>query len=332
MMRVLVLLLLAAAGGLVIYQTSSPHGQFAEPLLIEIERGSSTWSVAQQLASAGVVSRPEWFVVASVLVGRTHAARIQAGEYQFRQPATPLDVVRRLARGDVYLREVVIPEGSNRFDLVRILSAAGFRDPEPVLLKAPEGYLFPATYRYAKGTTTAQLLTQMETRFKQAWRQAAGTEQVKPDVVTLASLVEKEARVAEERPVIASVYANRLAKGIKLDCDPTVIYAALLEGKYRGTIYRSDLDREHPYNTYRLKGLPPGPIANPGVDSLRAALKPAATEYLFFVARPDGSGRHIFSKTIAEHNRAVADYRRGQQTPTTRSTPPSPSGKRNNAD
>ncbi len=332
MKRIVALLMLAAAGGAVIYQTSSVHGTFAEPLLLEIERGSSTWSVARQLAAAGVVSRPEWFVAASLIAGRTRPARIQAGEYEFRQAASPMDLVRRFVRGDVHLREVVIPEGSNRFDLVRILSSAGFRDPEALLMKAPEGYLFPATYRYAKGTTTAQLLGQMETRFKQAWRQAAGAEQVKPDIVTLASLVEKEARVAEERPVIASVYLNRLAKGIKLDCDPTVIYAALLEGKYRGTIYRSDLDREHPYNTYRLKGLPPGPIANPGVASLRAALKPAATEYLFFVARPDGSGRHVFSKTIAEHNRAVTDYRRGQQTPTTRSTPQSPSGKRNNAD
>jgi UPF0755 protein len=321
MKRILALLMLAAAGGAVIYQTSTAHGAFAEPLLLEIERGSSTWSVARQLAAAGVVSRPEWFVAASLIAGRTRPARIQAGEYQFRQAAAPLDVVRRLVRGDVYLREVVIPEGSNRFDLVRILAAAGFSDPQPLLLKAPEGYLFPATYRYAKGTTTAQMLAQMEARFKQAWRQAAGTAPVRPEIVTLASLVEKEARVAEERPVIASVYANRLAKGIKLDCDPTVIYAALLEGKYRGTIYRSDLDREHPYNTYRLKGLPPGPIANPGVASLQAALKPAATEYLFFVARPDGSGRHVFSKTVAEHNRAVAEYRRGQQTPTTRTAP-----------
>ena len=332
MKRLLALLILAAAGGAVIYQTSTAYGSFSQPLLIEIERGRSTWSVARQLAEAGVVSRPEWFFVASVLTGRTRPARIQAGEYQFRQPATPLEVVRRLVRGDVYLREVVIPEGSNRFDLARILAGAGFADPEPLLKRAPEGYLFPATYRYAKGTTTAQLLAQMEARFQQAWRQAAGGGPVKPEIVTLASLVEKEARVAEERPVIASVYLNRLAKGIKLDCDPTVIYAALLEGKYRGTIYRSDLDRDHPYNTYRLKGLPPGPIANPGVDSLRAALKPAATEYLFFVARPDGSGRHIFSRTIAEHNRAVADYRRGQQTPTTRSATPNPSGKRNHAD
>ena len=130
--------------------------------------------------------------------------------------------------------------------------------------------------------------------------------------VTLASLVEKETAVPSERDEIASVYSNRLKIGMKLDCDPTVIYAALLENRFRGTIYRSDLDDPHPYNTYRNPGLPPGPIANPGVASLKAALTPKQTEYLYFVAKPDGSGAHAFSRTLDEHNAAVRSYRADQ--------------------
>jgi UPF0755 protein len=131
-------------------------------------------------------------------------------------------------------------------------------------------------------------------------------------VVTLAALIEKETAVPEERPVVASVYLNRLRQGIKLEGDPTTIYAALLDGRYRGVIHRSDLDSDNPYNTYRHTGLPPGPIANPGLLSLKAALSPAKTDYLFFVAKADGSGGHHFSSTMAEHGKAVQEYRRAQ--------------------
>jgi UPF0755 protein len=129
-------------------------------------------------------------------------------------------------------------------------------------------------------------------------------------IVTLASLVEKETAVPAERSVVASVYANRLRINMPLDCDPTTIYAALLEGRYRGAIYRSDLDNQNPYNTYRHAGLPPGPIANPGLASLKAALAPGESSYLYFVAKPDGSGSHQFSETIDQHNRAVEQYRK----------------------
>ncbi len=127
----------------------------------------------------------------------------------------------------------------------------------------------------------------------------------------LLRMVEKETAVPDERPLVASVYANRLRRGMALDCDPTTIYAALLDQRYHGTIYRSDLNSVNDYNTYQHGGLPPGPIANPGIESLKAALAPAQTDYLYFVAKPDGSGRHQFSRTIEEHNRAVAQYRRG---------------------
>jgi UPF0755 protein len=150
--------------------------------------------------------------------------------------------------------------------------------------------------------------------FRRQWRQAQGTGGGSLDplrVVTMASLVEKETAIPQERPLVASVFANRLRLNMALDCDPTTIYAALLEQRYHGTIYRSDLASPNAYNTYQHAGLPPGPIANPGLASLKAAGAPAATDYLYFVAKADGSGSHQFSKTIDEHNHAVKDYRRG---------------------
>jgi UPF0755 protein len=148
----------------------------------------------------------------------------------------------------------------------------------------------------------------MTDNFRKIWNELGGSGDVNR-AVTLASLVEKETGVPDERPSVASVYHNRLRLGMKLDCDPTTIYAALLEGRYRGTIHRSDLDRDHPYNTYRRPGLPPGPIANPGRESLKAALRPADTAYLYFVAKADDSGGHVFSQSLSEHNAAVQQFR-----------------------
>jgi UPF0755 protein len=150
----------------------------------------------------------------------------------------------------------------------------------------------------------------MTGKFREEW-QSLETHANVHDAVTLASLVEREGKLREERPVISAVFHNRLRIGMKLDCDSTTIYAALLDKRYRGTIYRSDLDSDHPYNTYRHAGLPPGPIANPGIASLKAVLAPAETEALYFVLRPDGSGAHEFSKSIAAHDAATAKYRRG---------------------
>jgi UPF0755 protein len=149
----------------------------------------------------------------------------------------------------------------------------------------------------------------MTNQFKRVWKQVAQPGLDVNRTVTLASLVEKETAVPSERGAVASVYHNRLNIGMKLDCDPTTIYAAMLEGRWRGTIYRSDLDSPHPYNTYRNRGLPPGPIANPGMESLRAAITPENTPYLFFVAKGDGSGAHVFTETLEEHNAAVRGYR-----------------------
>src|SRR5260370_24459691 len=191
------------------------------------------------------------------------------------------------------------------------------RDPALIRDLAPqaptlEGYLSPSTYRITRRTTVQQLCRMMTDLFRKQWRDLE-----RPDrpaavhaTVTLASLVEKETAIPDERPIVASVYTNRLERGMTLDCDPTTIYAAMLEQRYRGTIYRSDLNSLNAYNTYRHAVLPPGPIATPGIQSLKAALAPAETNYLFFVAKPDGSGGHQFSKSMAEHGRAVQVYRK----------------------
>jgi len=190
-------------------------------------------------------------------------------------------------------------------------SPALIRDLAP---NAPslEGYLFPSTYRVTKNVTAPLLARMMTDLFRKKWQELGAPGAVN-DLVTLASLVEKETAVPAERPLVASVYRNRLEKSVALDCDPTTIYAALLEERYRGTIHRSDLASTNAYNTYRHAGLPPGPIASPGMASLRAAAAPAETNYIYFVAKPDGSGGHNFSATLAEHNRAVASYRGTQK-------------------
>jgi UPF0755 protein len=287
---------------------------------LEIARGTGARQIASQLVDAGVIRDANLFLAARTL----KQAKLQAGEYVFDKPATIWQVLDRLRRGDVFLFEATIPEGSNRFDIARILAATGVidaqsfvaesADPAAIQDLAPgaptlEGFLFPATYRFPRHTTAKTICHEMVTSFRRAWKQAGGAEDVLR-YVTMASLVEKETGVPAERPVVSSVFWNRIALKMKLDCDPTVAYAALIEGRWRGKIYRSDLDRDHPYNTYRTAGLPPGPIANPGAKSLEAALRPEKTNYLYFVARADGSGGHNFSSDLAGHQRAVENYRR----------------------
>jgi UPF0755 protein len=242
------------------------------------------------------------------------------------EAASVTEVFDRIVKGDIHRIAVTIPEGSSRFDIAEILERAGFgtaqgflaasASPELIRDLAPEapsleGYLFPATYLLARGTTAAQICEEMTRSFRRVWR-SIGAE-ARPGslhrVATLASLIEKETGVGSEREVVSSVYRNRLDEQMRLECDPTVIYAAQLEGKWRGKIHRSDLDRDHPYNTYRRKGLPPGPIANAGQKSLEAALHPKKTDYLFFVARADGSGGHSFSRDWKSHQKAVVSYR-----------------------
>jgi len=319
------LIALAAAAAFAAYlyrELNRPYQGFADEVFVIIERGTSTREIARRLAAEGVLER-EWTLVA-VRALRPRAV-LHAGEYRFSEPASPWEVFDRLARGDVYYHSVTIPEGANIFDAVRIVSQLDWIDAGAVekVVRSPaliadldpkattlEGYLFPSTYFITRNTPAEEICRMMTDEFRRVWA-SLDTDADVHQTVTLASLVEKETAVPDERPLIASVFWNRLRRGMKLECDPTVIYAALLEGVWDGVIHRSDLARRHPYNTYVFAGLPPGPIASPGRESIQAVLDPPETDYLFFVALPDGSGRHAFSKTIAAHNRAVVRYRRG---------------------
>jgi UPF0755 protein len=324
---VLVVLLLLAAF-YIGYRFLSPYRGFSGDVFVDIPRGTSASGIAGMLADQGVV-RTRWdFLLARVLErGRT----LQAGEYRFQRPASPLELYNRIARGDIFYYELLVPEGFNMFDIgaaveqLGLFSATQFvaaaRDPSLIRDLDPhaptlEGYLFPNTYRLSRKTTPAQLCRIMTGKFREVWNKL-GTNPNRQanvhDTVTLASLVEKEGKVSSERPLIAAVFENRLRIGMKLDCDPTTIYAAILDQRYRGSIYRSDLNSDNPYNTYRHAGLPPGPIANPGLPSLRAVLDPAPSQAIYFVLRPNGSGAHEFSNTIADHSAATARYRRSLQ-------------------
>jgi UPF0755 protein len=311
-------------GGIAVYRLGSPYRGFGTETFVDVPYGTSTSAIAGMLADAGVV-RSRWDFLLARLAAR--GRKLQAGEYRFDRAATPVEVYGRMARGDIFFYQLVAPEGQNMFDIAASAEKLGLfpadeflaaaRDPRMIRdldPKAPtlEGYLFPNTYHLGRRTTPDQLCRMMTGKFREVWGGLRAGGDVH-DVVTLASLVEKEDKLDYERPLIAAVFANRLRIGMKLDCDPTTIYAALLHGGYRGAIYQSDLARDDPYNTYRRAGLPPGPIANPGMASIEAALHPAASGALYFVLRPDGSGAHQFSTDLAAHQQAATDYRRGRR-------------------
>jgi UPF0755 protein len=296
---------------------------------VDIAPGTGTQAMAAQLEQAGVLRSRYAFDLLRVVRG----GRLVAGEYRFNHPAAAGEVYDRIVRGDVYTVAVKIPEGYNIFDIAQAVAAAGLGTREDFLRVersetglivgiAPdaaslEGYLFPDTYRFTRHARPEEMVAVMVRRFRQAAGQLGLVGDAKLGrTVILASLVEKEVSQGEERPLVAGVFENRLARGIPLATDPSVIYAALLEGRYRGTIYASDLQAESAYNTYRHAGLPPGPICNPGMAALKAAMSPAKTDYLYFVA--DAQGHSRFSASLAEHAEQVQTYRRaiGRDAPT----------------
>lgn len=287
--------------------------------------GSSTGRIASELQSHGVINDARAF---RLLRYMRPGWKLKAGEYKFDTEANAIQVMRRIVRGDIYAHTVVVPEGYNMFDIASAIESAGLgeksdflqiaqhelalvRDFDPAA-KSLEGYLFPDTYQFSRTQTMHDIAAAMVHRFQREARAIGLTENMH-QTVTLASIVEKETASADERPQVASVYQNRLSKGMALAADPTVVYAALLDGRYRGTIYGDDLRADSPYNTYKFAGLPPGPIANPGRASLEAAMKPAKTNFLFFVAVGDGSGKHRFSTSFEEHSRNVIAYRHTQK-------------------
>jgi len=321
--RAFILLVLLAFIGVAaaFYLTSKPYKGFEGERFIDIPKGTSTRGIAAILRKQGVVQHDWTFLLARAI---TPGAKLQAGEYRFRDPASAQEVLNRIDRGDIFYLELVVPEGQNMFDIAKdvkrlnVFSDIAFlktaRNPASILDLDPEapsleGYLWPDTYRLKRTTTPAQLCAAMTQKFRSKWKELNTRANVHK-TVTLASLVEREARVPGDRPLVSSVFHNRLREGMKLDCDPTTVYAALIENRYRGKIYRSDLDNPSLWNTYKNAGLPPGPIANPGFNSLKAALNPADTHYLYFVVKPDGSGAHIFTGSLAEHAAATEAYRR----------------------
>jgi UPF0755 protein len=315
------IIVVAGAAGFVFYRLNQPWRGFTQPVFIEFPHGASTREISTTLERRGVISSHWLFLAARALRPR---ATLQAGEYKFERPASPLEVYSRIVRGDIFYLELLVPEGFNMFDIAEAVGKLGTMTPEQFLTAARssalirdldpdaptlEGYLFPNKYRIYRHTTAQQLCRMMVAEFRSRWNSLQARANLH-QTVTLASMVEREARRTEERPLIASVFANRLRIGMKLDCDPTTVYAALLENRYRGVIHRSDLANTSHWNTYQHPGLPPGPIANPGLSSIRAALEPAATSYLYFVAKADGSGSHSFSDSLLKHEAAVAHYQR----------------------
>lgn len=305
----------------VAFSLLDPYRGFHGETFVRFDRGTGTLDMGRTLAQAGVIRYPWQFWIERL---KRPNARLQAGEYRFHDAATVADVYDRIARGDVYFFEFTVPEGSNMFDIAHALEAAGAMrgeeflrvaaDPASVRDLAPsakslEGYLFPSTYRLSHSTTAPELCRLMTDQFRKQWKKLAPGHLNVQETVTLASLVEKETGVPSERPLVAGVFANRLSKGMRLECDPTTIYAALLDNRYRNVIHKSDLASQNPYNTYQHAGLPPGPIANPGADAIQAALHPAETEFLYFVAKPGGGG-HQFSATLAAHAKATKEYKK----------------------
>ena len=303
----------------------TPYRAYAEEgVFVDIEPGDSSPVIAARLAAAGVVRDVWTFRLAVWRSGR--ARDLQAGEYRFTDPLSSMQVIDKIAAGQVYLRSITFPEGLTVSEMADVFDASEFGpraafisqalrveliqdlDPEAPTL---EGYLFPETYLLPRDATAADLVEAMVAQFRRSLSdtlraEAARQDRSLRDVVTLASLIQKETGSADEHQLVSAVYNNRLWIGMALQCDPTVIYALQLDGLYDGNLTRENLRHDSPYNTYRYPGLPPGPIAAPGLGALEAAVDPADVPYLYFVSRNDGS--HEFANTLREHNRNVQRY------------------------
>ncbi|HTH54161.1 MAG TPA: endolytic transglycosylase MltG [Edaphobacter sp.] len=314
-----------AVGGAAYWFAYTPFGPSTETF-VEIAPHTGTQAIATQLQQSGIIRNRHVFEILRVVRG----GNLQAGEYRFDQPLPMTEVYKRIARGEIYTRTLTIPEGYNIFDIAQAVETAGLGSREEFLqaerqhtelisewtVNSPhppdslEGYLFPDTYHFARHTPPVHILATMVRRFRRAAQQLGLQTDISRTVI-LASLVEKEVAQDSERPLVAGVFLNRLTKSIPLATDPTVIYAAMLDNRWRGTIHVSDLQSASPYNTYRHPGLPPGPICNPGMAAFRAAISPTQTDYLYFVA--DAQGHSRFSATLKEHNQNVQAYRKALQ-------------------
>jgi UPF0755 protein len=343
----LILIAVAGAGGWFAWALLTPAEPPAKTLVL-LHPGYSTRRIAAELKGAGVIRSQEAFVLWHYFHPKRS---LKAGEYLFDSPANIIDIQKRLRRGDVYVHTVVVPEGFTMFDIARAIEAAGLGPADDFVKEAQadtalisdiapgahslEGYLFPETYEFTRMMTMQEMAAAMVKQFRLVACQVGlisdtggpvrTVRKIEPgtcdfvkgiplnveSTVIMASIVEKETAVPEERPLVASVYYNRLNKKIALDADPSIIYAELLAGTYQGALHHADMRFDSPYNTYRNPGLPPGPIANPGRSSLEAAMHPAQSDYYYFVA--DAQGHHRFAQNIAEHNKNVAAYRKAMR-------------------
>jgi UPF0755 protein len=326
-----ILAFVTVVGGAVLFgvvmwvRITDPYRAYSDTeLYVQVPPGAGTAEIGRALVDAGIVRDRLTFRAALYWTGASR--KLKAGEYRFDRPMPAVDVVDKIARGDVYARRITFPEGQTIQDMAKIYEAQGFgparefvaaaRDVSLIADLDPraadlEGYLYPETYAVPHGSKPATLIQMMVSRFKSVFddqlRQSAEAHGMSVrETVTLASLVEKETARPEERPLVAAVYRNRLKIGMGMQADPTVVYALQKAGRYDGNIHREDLQFDSPYNTYKYPGLPPGPIASPGKPSLEAAAAPADAPYLYFVSRNDGS--HVFSATLDEHNRNVQRY------------------------
>ena len=303
------------------------QGYATEEVLIDVPKGTDAASILESLDAQGVLANAR--LARLYLIHRMGDPYLKAGEYRFHGPLSTPEVLVKLVRGEIVTHPVTVIEGLTLRETAAALAAAGFGDlgsfetamdsPDRIADLDPtatdlEGYLFPDTYQFAKGTTEGEIVSTMVATFRKLYQEEIvplldpENEITLRELVTLASIVEKEAQLDEERETIAGVYAHRRRRRMPLQADPTVIYALTKDGSYDGNLRRDDLKFDSPYNTYVYPGLPPGPIASPGLGSLAAAARPADVPYLYFVSRNDGS--HVFAKTLREHNRNVNEWQK----------------------
>jgi UPF0755 protein len=297
-----------------------------QEIFFVVEKGQGVHDIAQNLKENGIIKSRQAFRLGYNIYYSSKS--LKAGEYMFNLPMSPKDILKMLTDGKVYLHSLTIPEGLTRKEIARHLDSLDFTDEREFLAassktkiissldkeaKNLEGYLFPETYHFPKGISAEKIISTLVSQFKdvfsEEWKKRAREMEMTPrEVVILASLIEKETFLSEEKKVVSAVFHNRLRIRMKLDCDPTIIYALKEEGSFRGRLLKRHLKLESPYNTYRNRGLPPGPICSPGRGSLEAALYPVQEKYLYFVAKKDGS--HHFSSNFRDHQNAVRRYRK----------------------
>ena len=323
-LAVLIIVLLGASVALGVYYYINFITSVSADKVVDIPKGKGLRNISSLLEENGVIGSRDLFMV--YVIGKGWQDRLKAGDYEFKKGDTTAKVAVKLSVGDVIVHKVTIPEGLTVRETAELLGRNGVLDPDEFLaatrdpkildslpgrsVPGIEGYLFPDTYSYAKGITAPEFVRMMVGRFKKVYSSLGGLKNrvnlTDNEVITLASIIEKETGAPAERPLVSAVFHNRLKLGMRLESDPTVIYGMGVE--FDGDLTRDDLNTMTEYNTYLLKGLPPGPISNPGRESIIAALSPAPVDYIYFVARGDGT--HYFSNNYQDHLRAVSEYQK----------------------